>query len=187
MKKVLLMLCCALLTWNACAVEVEGVELPDRLHIGQRDLVLNGAGVRSKFFFDMYVAALYLTEKKSSSDAILSAAGQNRVALHMLRGIGSETLSKSFNKAISQNLTPVELGAIADELRQLSRLFIMMREAKEGDVITMDYLPEKGTQINFNDVTIGVISGAAFNVALLKVWLGKKPVQDDLKKGLLGG
>ncbi|HLY95695.1 MAG TPA: chalcone isomerase family protein, partial [Sideroxyarcus sp.] len=59
-------------------------------------------------------------------------------------------------------------------------------EAKQGDVITMDYLQGRGTEIDFNDVTIGVIEGAAFNHALLGIWLGRKPVQEALKKELLG-
>jgi hypothetical protein len=188
MNKTLLMLCCAMLSWNACAVEVEGVSLPDRLHVGTRDLVLNGAGVRSRFiFFDLYVAALYLTEKTKSGDAVLSGAGENRMAMHILRNIDSETLSKSFHKSIARNLTRAELAALDVQLRQFSSLFSLMSEAQEGDVITMDYAPDKGTNINFNDVTIGRIEGAAFNRALLKVWLGSKPVQEDLKKGLLGG
>lgn len=184
----MLMLCCALLSWGAAAVEVDGIGLSDRLHVGQRDLVLNGAGVRSRFFFfDLYVAALYLPEKTKSSDAILSGTGENRMALHILRTIDSETLSKSFHKSIARNLAPAELAALDVQLRQFSTLFSLMSEAQKGDVITMDYAPGKGTNINFNDVTIGRIEGAAFNRALLKVWLGSKPVQEDLKKELLGG
>lgn len=187
MKNILLMLCSALLSWNACAAEVEGVKLPDSLQVGERALVLNGAGVRSRFFFDMYVAALYLTEKKGSSVAILGSDSEKRIELHMLRDVSSETLSESFNKTIRHNLTAVELAALDVQLRQLSSLFSMMSEAKEGDVITMDYLHGRGTEIDFNDVTIGIIEGAAFNRALLGIWLGDKPVQEDLKKELLGG
>jgi flagellar motor switch/type III secretory pathway protein FliN len=176
-----------MLGWNACAAEVEGVKLSDTLHIGEHDLLLNGAGVRSKFFFDMYVAALYLTDKNGSSDAILSGPGENRVAMHMLRDISSETLSKSFNKSINLNLSLSERAELDVQLKQFAVLFSMMSEAKKGDVITLDYLPGQGTAVNFNDVTIGRIEGAAFNVALLKVWLGNKPVQENLKKQLLGG
>jgi hypothetical protein len=187
MKKILLMLCCVLLNWNAFAAEVEGVKLPDTLYVGERVLVLNGAGVRSMFIFDMYVAALYLTEKKGSSDAILSSDSGKRMEMHMLRNVSSDTLSKSFSKSIRLNLTQAELAALDVQLKQMSALFSMMSEAKEGDVLTMDYLPGRGTEISFNNVTIGTIEGAAFNAALLKVWLGNKPVQERLKKKLLGG
>lgn len=188
MKKLVLIFAGLLLGLNAWAVDVEGVDLPEKLHIGDHDLVLNGAGVRNRFvFFDMYVAALYLTAKTNSSEAILSSNGEKRLALHMVQDVSSETLSKSFYRAIAHNLTRAELTALEPQLKQLDVLFAMMSEATEGDVITMDYVPGKGTEIAFNDVTIGVIEGAAFNSALLKVWLGINPVQENLKKKLLGG
>ena len=187
MRRSLLLLCGAVLYWNASAAEVEGVKLPDTLQVGERVLVLNGAGVRSMFLFDMYVAALYLSEKKDNSDAILSGDSARRVEMHILRDVSSETLSNSFNKSIRRNLAPAELAALDAQLKQMSALFAMISEAKEGDVIMMDYQPGNGTEISFNNVTIGKIEGAAFNVALLKVWLGDKPVQERLKKKLLGG
>ncbi len=186
MRKILL-ICCMLLSWSACAQDVDGVNLPETLRLGGRDLVLNGAGVRTRFFFDLYVAALYLDQKKNSSDVILSEGGASRVSLHLLRDISGETLLGMFFKAIYRNLSPSELAAVDPQLKQFSAYFSMMGEAKEGDVLTMDYLPGKGTEINFNDVNIGVIEGVAFNNALLRVWLGKKPAQESLKKELLGG
>lgn len=186
MKKLSSLICGALLSWNTVAAEVEGVHLPDNLHVGSNNLVLNGSGVRSKFFIDLYVAALFVSEKKDSSEAILSDTGAKRIALHMMRDISAETLSKSFNKAIADNLTPAEMEALEPQLKQFTKLLATMGEAKEGDVITLDYLPGTGTDINFNDVTMGTIAGAAFNNALLRVWLGDKPVQESLKKRLLG-
>ncbi|HLY96379.1 MAG: chalcone isomerase family protein, partial [Sideroxydans sp.] len=123
MKRLSLIAGCLLLSWNAYAAEVEGVRLPDTLHVGQRDLVLNGAGVRSMFFFHTYVAALYLKEKSTSSDSILSADIENRLELHMLRDVSSEALSKSFNKTIRLNLTPAEMAALDSQLKQLDTLF----------------------------------------------------------------
>ncbi len=187
MKKILLMFFCASLSWSAFAVDVDGVNLPESLRVGDRDLVLNGAGIRSMFFFDMYVAALYLTEKSNNGEAILSSGTEKRLALHMVRDVSSETLSRSFHRAIVRNLAPAELTALEPQIKQLDVLFAMMSEAKKGDVLTMDYVPGKGTEIAFNDVTIGVIEGAAFNAALLRVWLGNSPVQEKLKKKLLGG
>ncbi len=182
-----MLVCGALLSWNVCAVEVEGLQISDRLHVGEQDLVLNGAGVRKRlFFFDMYVAALYVTEKTGNREAILSGANGNRMAMHMLRDTSSDTLSKSFFKSVSLNLTSAERAALEVQLKQLSELFAMMSEARKGDIITLDYSPAEGTAVNFNDVTIGRIEGAAFNAALLKVWLGDKPVQESLKDELLG-
>ena len=187
MKKLLLAFCCVLLSWNVNALEVGGVKLADTAHPGNRDLVLNGAGVRSKFIFDLYVAALYLDAKQTTAAAVLADAGEKRLALHLLRDISAKTLSDSFNKAIGNNHTAAELVALDASLKAFAAIFSTMSEVKKGDVITLDYLPGDGTRVSVNGVDKGRVAGAAFNSALLKVWLGEKPAQDDLKKKLLGG
>ncbi len=187
MKKLILLVCCVLMSWNVSALEVGGVKLTDSVHLGSRDLALNGAGVRSKFIFDLYVAALYLGEKKTSSAAVLGDAGEKRLALHLLRDISAETLSGSFNKAIRNNHSAAELSVLDVSLKEFAAIFATMSEVKKGDVITLDYLPASGTQVSVNGAVKGVVAGAAFNTALLKVWLGEKPAQEDLKKKLLGG
>lgn len=186
MKKFIciLLLC---LTAQAQAAEVAGVRLADSVHSGSRDLVLNGAGVRSKFFFDLYVAALYLGEKKSSGAAVLDDGGEKRVALHLLRDISADHLLSAFNTAIAANHTPAELTALDAPLKDFSAIFHTMDEVKKGDVITLDYQPASGTQVSVNGISKGMIAGAAFNTALLKIWLGDKPAQADLRQKLLGG
>ena len=80
MKKILLVICCVFLSWNASALEVAGVKLEDNVHPGSRDLVLNGAGLRTKLFFKVYVAALYLSEKKTSGAAVQSTCSALSIA-----------------------------------------------------------------------------------------------------------
>lgn len=179
-----LLLC---LSISASAMEVAGVKLADSVHSGSRGLVLNGAGVRTKIFFDLYVAALYLGEKKSSAAAVLADNGEKRMALHLLRDISADRLFGAFNTAIAANHTTAELAALDAPLKEFSAIFHTMDEVKKGDVITLDYRPASGTQVSVNGVSKGMIAGAAFNTALLKIWLGDKPAQADLKQKLLGG
>lgn len=169
------------------ALELEGVRLADKVQAGAQPLVLNGAGVRTRLIFKVYVAALYLPQKQASAATILSDEKERRVALHILRDLSSDKLLGAMNEAIAANHTPAELAALDTQLKQLARIFEAVREVKEGDVVTLDYLPATGTHIAVNGVSRGVIAGVAFNRALLKIWLGSQPVQDDLKKGLLGG
>ncbi|MDE2310588.1 MAG: chalcone isomerase family protein [Betaproteobacteria bacterium] len=178
-----------LLCWAAQvqAVEVAGVKLADSVHPGSRDLELNGAGVRTKIFFDLYVAALYLGEKKSNGAAVLADGGEKRMALYLLRDISADRLLGAFNAVIAANHTPAEMAALDALLREFSAIFHTMGEVKKGDVITLDYQPASGTQVSVNGVSKGMIAGAAFNTALLKIWLGDKPAQADLKQKLLGG
>jgi hypothetical protein len=186
MKKILLGIFCVLLSWNANALEVSGVKLADSVHLGSRDLVLNGAGLRTKFFFKVYVAALYLGEKTHVAEAALNQPGEKRIALHVLRELSDEQLLHGFNEVLAANHTPAELQALEPQLNELTAIFHAVGKVKEGDVVALDYLPDNGTQIVVNGVLRGNIAGAVFNRALFKIWLGDKPAQPDLKQKMLG-
>ena len=177
------MLC---LSAQASALELEGVKLADSVHLGSRDLQLNGAGVRSSFFLDLYVAALYLPGKSTSWAAVLADGGEKRMALHLLIGISADHLYSALNNAIAANHPPAELSALEMPLKEFAAIFHAIDEIEKGDVVTLDYLPDSGTQISVNGVVKGTVGGAPFNSALLKVWLGDKPAQADLKQKLLG-
>ncbi len=186
MKKLIaLFLLC--LTSQAFALEVAGVKLADNVQVGNVNLKLNGAGIRTKYFFKIYVGALYLPQKQTSGEAIIADEHEHRMALHILHELSSKKLFNAFSEAIEANHTPSELGALDVQIKQLAQIFDAVKEVKPGDVITLDYLPAGGTQISVNNTARGTIAGAAFNRALLEIWLGDKPVQEDLKKGLLGG
>lgn len=186
MKKILLLIYCLFLSWNASALEVAGVKLADSVHLGSRDLVLNGAGLRTKFFFKVYIAALYLGEKTHAAEAALNQSGEKRVALHILRELSDEQLLHAFNEVMAANHTPTEMQALESQLKELTAIFHAVGKVKDGDVVDLDYLPASGTQIIVNGVLRGNIAGEAFNRALFKIWLGDKPAQADLKQKMLG-
>lgn len=187
MKNIILLVCGFLLSWNTYALEVAGVKLADSAQVGSQALVLNGAGIRTKLFFKIYVGALYLPQKQASAEAIIADEREHRVALHIVRDLSSEKLLNAFNEAIEANHSKEELAVLDAQMKQMAQIFNAVKEVKPGDVITLDYLPAGGTQISVNGTARGTIAGAAFNRALLRIWLGNKPVQDDLKKEMLGG
>src|SRR5450759_1604786 len=186
MKKLLLTAVLLCLCAQVQATEVAGVKLADNVHLGSRDLVLNGAGVRTKFFFKIYVAALYLGEKTHVAEAALNQSGEKRIVLHALRELSDEQMLHAFNEVMAANHTPAEMQALEPQLKELTAIFHAVGTIKEGDVIALDYLPDSGTQINVNGVLKGNIAGAVFNRALFKIWLGDKPAQPDLKQKMLG-
>ena len=187
MNKSALVICGVLLSWNVNALEVASVKLADTAQVGNASLQLNGAGIRTKLFFKIYVGALYLPQKQASAEVIIADEREHRVALHIMRDLSSEKLLNAFNEAITANHSKEELAALDVQLKQMAQIFNAVKEVKPGDVVTLDYLPVSGTQISVNGTARGTIAGAAFNRALLKIWLGNKPVQDDLKKEMLGG
>ena len=187
MKKFACILAGVVLSANVAAAELAEVKMPDTVQLDGQQLVFNGAGLRTKFFFKIYVAALYLTQKQTDGAAVMADEHVHRLALHIKHELGSEKLYNAFNDAIVSNQSPAELAALDSQLKQMRRIFDTVHEVKLGDVIDLDYLPASGTQISVNGKAYGTIAGAAFNRAMLQIWLGDKPVQSDLKKGLLGG
>lgn len=173
----------------AGAAEVEGVKLTDRIRVAESgpELVLNGAGVRTRFVFRVYVGALYLKQKMAAATEVLNDAGPKRVAMHLLRDLSSDQLLSALNGGLKNNHTPEQLAALEVQIKQLESIFGAVKAAKAGDVILIDYIPDTGTRIMVNGEAKGTIRGADFNTALLRVWLGANPADADLKKAMLGG
>ncbi len=173
----------------AFAAEVEGVRLADTVRVSERapQLVLNGAGVRTRLFFKVYVGALYLQKKTASAEGVLADPGAKRVAMHMLRDLGADQLFSAFNEGLKKNHTPEQLVPLEPQVRQLEGIFNAVKAARKGDSIVLDYLPGAGTRVTVNGDDKGTIPGEAFNRALLRIWLGEEPADAALKKAMLGG
>lgn len=186
MKRILFFVVCVLFSANVAAKEIAGVAVGEGAAVGGKNLVLNGAGIRTKVIFDIYVAALYLGEKSKKPEVIFADANNKRVALHILYSLKSETLLEAFKKAINANHSAAEMAAMDGQLKKFSAIFDTVAEVKKGDVILIDYIAGTGSKVTINGTERGVIEGADFNRALLKIWLGARPADEDLKKEMLG-
>lgn len=168
------------------AVTIEGIDIPDThmLPDNAGELLLNGAGIRKKFFMDIYIGALYLPAKTSESSAILNDSGPASVLMHFLYSeVGSDKIIDGWNDGLKANLEPAELQALAAELQQFNALF---RTVRRGETIRIDYTPAAGTEVRINGELQGAVAGNAFFRALLQVWLGPEPVSKPLKQAMLG-
>ncbi len=174
---------------SALGAEIEGVKLDDkaRLEEGGPEVVLNGAGVRTRFFFKVYVGALYLQRKAGSVDAVLADAGPKRVAMHVLRDLTAEQLFTALKDGLADNHSPDQVAKFEPQVRQMEKIFFAIKSAKKGDAILLDYLPRAGTRIVVNSEAKGTVAGEDFYRALLRIWLGEQPVDAALKKAMLGG
>ena len=178
-----------LMSAAASAAEVEGIKLPERIQIAVdgSELVLNGAGVRVRLiFFKVYVAALYLSVKTDDGESILRDSRPSRLFMQMLRNLTVEELASSINEALRETLTPEERLPLEPRLKQFNAVFDTLPEVKEGMQLSIDYLPQLGTVIRVNGEEKGRIPGADFNQALLRIWIGDRPRDPELKKALLG-
>ncbi|HLA34587.1 MAG TPA: chalcone isomerase family protein [Rhodocyclaceae bacterium] len=187
MKRIITAALAALSLNLAYAVEVAGVKFDDKTKVGSADVIANGAGLRKKGFFKVYSMALYLPEKSADAEKVLGAKGAKRIAITLLRDLTGQTFIDALKEGIDKNHTDAELNALMDRIKQLSDTMIALGEVKSGTTVLIDWVPEKGMQLTVNGQVKGKeIKGEDFFKALLSVWLGKEPVQSDLKSALLG-
>ena len=168
------------------AAEVAGVKVDDSLRVGGSELLLNGAGLRSKLFIKVYVGALYVGQKSTNPAAIIDSTQPRRIVMRLLRDLDAETLASAMDEGLRNNHSPAELAVMQPQADQLAGIMKGIGKAREGDTIAIDFSAD-GVTVGLNGETRGKVAGPGFAKALLKVWLGDKPADASLKKALLGG
>ena len=169
-------------TFNLHAGNLAGVTLPDTEQVGSTKLVLNGMGLRTKFMVKVYVAGLYLQQKSADPNAIIKADEPKRIVMHFLHSASKNQMSDAFNESFNDNSPePVKTMKAG-----IDRLLNALEPVKPGDQMVFTYVPGAGTTFAVNGKEKLTIAGPAFGPVLFSVWLGPKPPNGDLKKGLLG-
>jgi hypothetical protein len=173
---------------HAQTVEVEGVKFEPSVQVGGAPLLLNGAGVRTRLVFKVYAAGLYVPAKSTDAKALLAQKGPRRMTIAMLRTVDAESFANALNDGLKANLSEAQLAGYKAQIETLNANLKAIGEAKKGDSIFFEFAPDAGTRILVNGQPKGQpIAGEDFFAAVLSVWLGDKPADADLKKGLIGG
>lgn len=171
---------------SADTVTVSGVKLDDTVQVGTQTLKLNGAGVRYKVIFKVYVAALYLPEEKSTTAEVLALPGAKRVTLVMMRELSNDDLGHRFMDGLRNNLDIDERSKLIKPMITFGKMFSLVPVLKKGDILTFDWVPGTGIVCQFNGQKIGeTINDPVFYSAVLRIWLGKEPADETLKQKML--
>ncbi len=173
--------------WSSTATtEVAGIRLPDRVSVARRDLVLNGAGLRRILYTNLYVAALYLPERRRDTRDILNRDIPRSFQITLLRDVSTQQNLDVLKDGLVANNSPDEIEAIQQEVDSFLGYIKSLWEVTAGTVIQLNYLPGIGTRVSVNDRFLGTIQGEAFNRVMLRIWLGNDPAEGSLKRALLG-
>jgi len=174
-----------LLSTPVFAAEIEGVHVPETITVAGQTLQLNGAGVRTKFFFDIYVGALYLSRPAHQAKQAITDAGPKHMSMYFLYGeVGRKKLVDGWVEGFEKNQSKEAMARLKPRLSQFNAMF---GDARKGDVYMFDFLPDGSTTVTFNGQEKGHVQGDDFQQALLAVWLGKHPADKGLKKAMLRG
>ena len=172
---------------TAAPVDVSGVKLDETISLRGSPVVLNGAGVRFKAIFKVYVAALYMEKKAGTPEEALALPGKKRIAVTMLRDIDANELGKLFTRGITDNAPKAEFSKLIPGLAKTGEVFASIRKLNVGDDFTIDYLPGVGTIFSVKGVQmLSPVTEPEYFNAVLRIWLGPNPADWKLKDALLG-
>jgi len=185
MRKLTIALAALAFATGAFAVELAGIKIDDKATVAGQELVLNGAGIRTKVFIKIYVGSLYLPAKSTDLAAVL-AKSPRRIQMNILRSLTADQLVDALVDGLKDNNSEAELAAVKTQTAELVATMKAFNDVKEKDVVTLDFV-DGATKIGLNGAAKGSIAGEPFNRALTKIWLGDHAIQADLKKAMLGG
>jgi hypothetical protein len=166
------------------AKEVGGINMPDTLAVGSDTLVLNGAGIRTKFFIKAYVGGLYVKQKSGDANAIINADAPMAIRLHITSKLITSEKMKEATLEGFQNSTKGNTAPYKDKIDTFIAVF--KDNIKIGDVYDLIYIPGEGTKVYKNTELKSTAVGLDFKKVLFGIWLGDKPADKDLKALMLG-
>lgn len=164
------------------AAELEGVTLPDTATVGGQSLVLNGMGLREKFFFNIYVGGLYLPAKTTDAKAVVAGEGPKRLVMHFVyEEVPTDKLIEAYNEGLAHDANAAAQNA------NFQKFYGWLETMKAGDTMSYDWVPGTGTTITVKGQVKGTIPDADFMKSLFNIYVGDHPPTGALKNGLLGG
>lgn len=167
---------------GAGAKTVDGVDFPDTIDVAGAKLTRNGVGARTVMLMRFYLAALYVEKAVTTGAAAIAPDRPREVRLAMVKEVSKSRFEEAAQAGFDKN-TP---NASASLKQREAQFLALVPGLVAGDHLTFTYEPGVGTHIKGNKVKETVIPGKDFADALFAVWLGEHPVDDGLKKGLLG-
>ncbi len=167
----------------AAARQVAGVEFPEKIDVGGRELQLAGAGVRTKFFVKVYAGGLYVAQPAADGAAVVAADAPKRVRMVFLRDVDKKKILETYREGFENNSAG---PGLADLLSKLERILPALADMHRGGEMLVTYVPGQGTTVAAAGGGAVTIEGKEFADAMFRNWFGRKPADADLAKALLG-
>ncbi|MGH9441929.1 MAG: chalcone isomerase family protein [Thermoanaerobaculia bacterium] len=165
------------------SAQLAGVTLPDSVSVSGKTIKLNGLGVRTKLFFKIYVAGLYLETPTHDETQAVTSEETKKVLMHFLyKKVTAKQLVDGWEDGFRDN-SPAEIGKLKGEIAQFES---WMTDLTAGQEMAFSYVPGIGTTVEILGHPKGTIPGQDFMRALFRVWLGVNPPTGELKSGMLG-
>jgi hypothetical protein len=146
-------------------------------------LVLTGAGLRTKFAFNVYAIGSYIQEGigVSSAEELCNADCSKQLHLVMQRNVTGKEMADAFAEAIRRNYPKpafdAEISALSGKLRTI--------DLAKGANVWLTNVPSAGLNLKVVGLLDCQIEGVAFSKAIWEIYLGKKNLGETLKVALV--
>ncbi len=168
------------------AVQVGGVDFQPELGAQKGMLALNGAGLRTRVGFKVYAMGLYLRAPLTDAAAIIGDKGEKRIRIVLTRDLEAKQFGDALLAGLEKNHEPDELAALKPATDALIGALAAVGEVASGTEILLDQLANGATRLVVNGQQQGHdIADVKFYPALLRIWLGVRPADHDLRDALL--
>jgi hypothetical protein len=163
----------------------EGITIPRTMKFENKTLQLNGAGSRSKMWVEVYIQALYLSQLSQNAKEIINDNSEMSIRIEITSALVSSgkltrAMHAGFEKSAGENLE-----ALKPKMELLKSY--LADEIKRGDVYELTYNPaDSSVWVVKNGELKGKVPGFDFKKVFFGIWLGDKPVDEELKNSLLG-
>lgn len=168
-------------TAGTTPVRIAGLSFGDAIVHEGANLQRRGAGLLTYFFVKAYASALYLPPNVPASAYRSDVPKCLEIAY--LVGIDGKDFGPAGEKVLARIHPAARLRALRPQFEALNRAYV---DIKEGDRYLLCYAPGKGTTLKYNGRPLVTVPGAEFGSIYYDIWLGPKPVDEDLRDELLG-
>jgi hypothetical protein len=183
MRKLAIALSFLLLSSQAFALDVAGVNVAPTVSVNQKTLTLNGAGIRKAYVFvKVYVGSLYTERKVTTTAQLLADPGEKLIRMNFVYSkVEKEEIVGVFAEGLANNSPGVAQSAEAKAfLSWFTSVFVA------GDTVDISLSPDGTVTASQNGKALGTVRSPALAQGVLLIWFGEKPADGDLKKGMLG-
>lgn len=184
MKKIITLLFVAVFLVSA-DVEVSDINYKSNDKFLNEEFVLNGVGIREKWFLDIYTIGLYVKAKSKVGSVLLDSDANKYVRIVIVSGLitverFNNGLNDGFEKSTQGNTEPIK-----DEIAMIRKGFGTDFKVDDEFIVYFDKSGETRIYKSGKE-TVAVPANKTFQKALLGMWIGENPILNRLKEELLG-
>ena len=163
---------------------VNGNLYSETVEVAGRTLTLVGAGLRERWWFDIYTMGAYVESHTCNPRRLISVDEVKFIRIDLLRDVEAKSMARALKDAFEKNL-PTEARSNV-RLQINTALGYFKKDLEKGDSMELTYVPGVGTAIMQNSEQQGAtISGKRVSDVLWNSYFSSATCCSGLKKRIL--